>query len=47
MSAQASDKDRMQILHTLSALEISNHVLPEDGVQTNRMLSGHQAVYNL
>ena len=47
MSAQASDKDRVRILRTPSALKIGNHVLPEDNVQTNRVLPGYQAVYNL
>jgi len=47
MSAQASDKDWVRILHTSSALKIGNQVLPEDCVQTERVLPGHQAVYNL
>jgi len=47
MSTQATDKDRTRILRTPSALEIGSHVLPEDGVQTNRVLPGYQAMYNL
>ena len=46
-STQASDKDRVRILRTQSALKLGNQVLPEDCVQTDRVLSGHQAVYNL
>ena len=46
MSAQASDKDQMRILRTPIVLEIGNHVLPEDSVQTNCVLPGNQAVYN-
>ena len=47
MFAQASEKDWMRILCTLNALEIGNRVFPEDSVQTNRVLPGHQVVYNL
>ena len=34
-------------IRTLSALKIGNQVLPEDSVQTDCMLPGHQDVYNL
>ena len=47
MSTQVSDKVRMRILRTPSALKIGNHLLPEDSVQTNRVLPGHKAMYNL